>query len=76
MSYGYRRGSMGNQARLSQDEGKSWSAPITLSDEADNYDLAYVTTVELSEGKFLSVWYEKMAGSSQAILRQTNWSLK
>ena len=76
MSYGYRRGSMGNQARLSQDEGKSWSAPITLSDEADNYDLGYVTTVELSEGKFLSVWYEKMAGSSQAILRQTNWSLK
>ncbi|MBH57548.1 MAG: hypothetical protein CMJ82_10225 [Planctomycetaceae bacterium] len=75
MSYGYRRGSMGNQARLSEDEGQSWSAPITLSDEADNYDLGYVTTVELSEGKLLSVWYEKMAGSSQAILRQTRWSL-
>tara|TARA_B100000700_G_scaffold99560_1_gene112043 strand:+ start:81 stop:1223 length:1143 start_codon:yes stop_codon:yes gene_type:complete len=75
MSYGYRRGSMGNQARISKDEGKSWSEPITLSDNADNYDLGYTTTVELADGELLSVWYEKMAGSSKAILRQTRWSL-
>lgn len=75
MSYGYRRGSMGNQARLSEDEGKTWSEPMTLSDEAANYDLGYVTTVELSEGQFLSVWYEKLADSSKAVLRQTRWSL-
>tara|TARA_B100000945_G_scaffold321279_1_gene334979 strand:- start:1097 stop:2209 length:1113 start_codon:yes stop_codon:yes gene_type:complete len=75
MSYGYRRGSMGNQARLSEDEGKTWSEPITLSDQAANYDLGYVTTVELDAGDFLSVWYEKMKSSPKAILRQTRWSL-
>jgi sialidase-1 len=74
MSYGYRRGSMGNQARLSDDEGKTWSSPITLSDDAANYDLGYVTTVELAAGSFLSVWYEKLADSSKAVLRQTRWS--
>lgn len=74
MSYGYRRGSMGNQARLSDDEGQTWSSPITLSDDAANYDLGYVTTVELAAGNFLSVWYEKPADSSKAVLRQTRWS--
>ena len=67
MSYGYRRGSMGNQARLSEDEGDSWSEPMTISDNADNYDLGYVTTVEFDDGELLSVWYEKMAGSSKAV---------
>ena len=75
MSYGYRRGSMGNQARLSEDEGDSWSEPMTISDNADNYDLGYVTTVEFDDGELLSVWYEKMAGSSKAVLRQARWSL-
>ncbi len=75
MSYGYRRGSLGNRARLSEDEGKSWSEPITLSEGAANHDLGYVTTVELQAGQFLSVWYEKMAGSTRAVLRQTRWSL-
>ena len=75
MSYGYRRGSMGNQARLSEDEGNSWSDPMIISDNADNYDLGYVTTVEFDDGELLSVWYEKMAGSSKAVLRQARWSL-
>ena len=31
MSYGYRRAPCGNHFRLSEDNGKTWAAPIILS---------------------------------------------
>jgi hypothetical protein len=76
MSYGYRRKPYGNQARISSDEGRTWSAPMTISDDGAGSDLGYTSTVELGDGKLLSVWYEKMAGSTKAVLRQAMWSIK
>lgn len=76
MSYGYRRKPYGNQARISSDEGRSWSAAMTISDDGVGSDLGYTSTVELGDGRLLSVWYEKMAGSSKAVLRQATWSIK
>jgi len=76
MSYGYRRKPYGNQARISSDEGRTWSAPMTISNDGAGSDLGYTSTVELGDGKLLSVWYEKMAGSTKAVLRQATWSIK
>jgi sialidase-1 len=75
MSYGYRRKPFGNQARLSEDGGTTWSEPITISGDGVSGDLGYPSTVELVAGQFLSVWYEKMAGSPRAVLRQARWRL-
>jgi hypothetical protein len=75
MSYGYRRAPFGNQARYSDDEGKTWSEPITISDDGPGGDLGYPSTVELGDGSLLTVWYEAMAGSPHAVLRQAHWSL-
>ena len=76
MSYGYRRQPFGNQARVSEDQGATWSGPLTISDDGIGGDLGYPSTVELGDGTLLSVWYEKMKGSPHAVLRQARWSIE
>jgi len=76
MSYGHRRAPIGNQARISRDSGKTWSAPLIISGEAANGDLGYPSTVELADGTLLTVWYEKMKDSANAVLRQARWRLE
>jgi hypothetical protein len=69
MSYGHRRPPFGNQARVSDDSGTTWSDPISISADGAGGDLGYPSTVQLSNGQLLSIWYEKLAGSSRV------WSL-
>ncbi|MGN6543960.1 MAG: sialidase family protein [Aureliella sp.] len=73
MSYGYRRKPYGNQARLSEDEGKTWSEPMTISDDGTTGDLGYPSTVECDDGTLVTVWYEVIQGSPLAQLRQARW---
>lgn len=75
MSYGHRRKPFGNQARLSADAGATWSEPLTISDDGAGGDLGYPSTVECADGSLLTVWYEKLAGSTRAVLRQAKWKL-
>jgi hypothetical protein len=76
MTYGYRRPPFGNLARVSADEGRTWSGPLTLSDDGSIGDLGYPSTAELPGGKLLSIWYEKRAESPKAVLRQAVWTLE
>ena len=63
MSYGHRRDPIGNQARISEDHGRSWSAAMIISGDATSTDLGYPSTVELDDGSLLTVWYELMESS-------------
>ena len=74
MTYGYRRAPIGNLARVSDDHGRTWSEPIVLSDDGTG-DIGYPSTVQLDDGSLVSVWYEAMQGSPNAVLRQARWSL-
>ena len=76
MSYGYRRAPFGNQARLSADNGKTWSEPVIISDDGASGDLGYPSTVELPDGGLATVWYETRATSPRAILRMARWTLQ
>ncbi|RYD47816.1 MAG: exo-alpha-sialidase [Verrucomicrobiaceae bacterium] len=76
MTYGHRRKPFGNQARVSEDGGKTWSEPIIISGDGAGGDLGYPSTVQLGDGSLLTVWYEAMAGSPKAVLRQARWILK
>jgi hypothetical protein len=73
MTYGHRRKPFGNQARVSDDQGRTWSEPIVISDDGAGGDLGYPSTVQLADGSLLSVWYESMAGAGGAVLRQAHW---
>ena len=76
MSYGHRRKPFGNQARISDDGGNTWSPPLIISGDGVGSDLGYPSTVEIADGTFLSVWYERMADSPHAVLRQARWEFR
>lgn len=83
MTYGHRRPPIGNQARFSDDHGRTWSEPLTLSAEETRRDLGYPSTAELDDGTLVSVWYEQRPvgerdGSGDqplgpAVLRMLRW---
>jgi len=75
MTYGHRRAPLGNQARISTDHGRTWSDPIIVSGDGSSSDLGYPSTVQLADGSLLSVWYERLRESPNAVLRQASWSL-
>jgi len=75
MSYGHRRRPFGIQARISDDHGQSWSEAMVLSSDGNSGDLGYPTTVQFPSGEFLTAWYERLAGSAHAVLRQARWTL-
>ena len=75
MSYGHRRAPLGNQARVSDDAGRTWSDPIIISGDAKSGDLGYPSTVELDDGSLVTVWYEVRSGNPNSVLRQARWKL-
>jgi hypothetical protein len=76
MSYGYRRSPFGNQARVSADNGATWSEPVTISDDGASGDLGYPSTAELPDGTLATIWYELPRQSEHAVLRLARWRLK
>lgn len=75
MTYGYRRAPFGNQARVSYDHGLTWSHPMSLSTDGVTGDLGYPSTVENDDGSLVTVWYERLATSPLAQLRQATWRI-
>jgi hypothetical protein len=76
MTYGHRRRPFGNQARVSADGGRTWGEPTIISGDGLGGDLGYPSTVELDDGRLLTVWYELMNDRpGKAVLRQARWSL-
>ena len=73
MTYGYRRQPFGNLARTSQDHGRTWSAPLVISDDGIGHDLGYPSSAQLADGRILTVWYELVANNPRAVLRQARW---
>jgi hypothetical protein len=75
MTYGHRRAPFGNQARISNDNGKSWSEAMMISTDGKGGDLGYPSTVELADHSLLTVWYESTREYEKAVLRQARWTL-
>ena len=76
MTFGHRRAPFGNQACISRDNGRTWSAPLIFSGDAVNGDLGYPSTAELADGSLLSVWYEKLKDGKKTVLRQAHWKIQ
>ncbi|MHB1038493.1 MAG: sialidase family protein [Pirellulales bacterium] len=76
MTYGHRRPPFGNQARVSADEGGTWSEGMIVSGDGAGGDLGYPSTVQLGDGSLLTVWYESMRAARGAVLRQARWTLE
>lgn len=75
MTYGHRRKPLGIQARLSSDDGKNWGKAMVIWGDGISGDLGYPSTVELGDGRLVTVWYERTSESDKAVLRQARWRI-
>ena len=76
MTYGHRRPPFGTQARVSDDNGITWSDPVMLHGDGSTRDLGYPSTVEISPGRLVTVWYEVLPDSRMAQLQMARWQLQ
>lgn len=75
LSYGYRKPKYGQRARISWDDGETWSEEIILRDDAPRGDLGYPATIECKDGSLLTVYYTYAEGKRHAGIYYTKWEL-
>ena len=77
MVYSYRVKPYGQRARVSCDEGATWSEEIPL--RTDGYlpsiDLGYPASVELPGGEILTIYYQTLAPGDHPGIMYTKWKL-
>jgi len=76
MVYGRRCEPMGQYARVSYDQGKTWGDDFMVSPVSSSWDQGYPSTVELKNGDLLTVYYQKYEDDPYCSLLSTHWSLK
>ncbi len=72
-TYGYREKPYGERVMLSRDEGETWDTDYVLDADANSGDLGYPATVELNDGRLLTVYYENIG--EQSVIMQQTWCL-
>lgn len=75
LTYGRRKAPCGQRARISYDGGTTWSEELVISQESPDWDTGYPSSVELSDGSVLTVYYQKHPGDSYNSLLYTRWTL-
>jgi len=75
-AYGYRGGDEGIRAKVSTDEGQSWSPEIRLRDDGLNWDLGYPRMVQRPDGKLVTVYYYCTREKPQQFIGATIWELE
>jgi len=73
LTYGYRRAPCGIRARLSSDEGRSWSDELILRQDGGNFDLGYPRTVQRPDGKLVTAYYFNTSNDSERFIGATIW---
>jgi hypothetical protein len=73
MTYGYRAEPFSIQARLSSDNGETWSEATILRDGGGNWDLGYTRTVQRPDGKMVTVYYYNDAADAERYISSTIW---
>lgn len=75
LTYGWRHAPYGQRARISRDDGATWSDEIILRDDGPDGDLGYPCSVELPSGDILTVYYQKRPGESLCSILWTQWRI-
>jgi len=73
--YGWRRDDPGQRARISRDEGETWSEAIVLRADGPDSDLGYPCSVELRDGSILTVYYQKTESGKNTSILWTRWTI-
>lgn len=73
ITYGYRSFPYGMRARLSSDNGVTWSEEIILRDDAGCWDLGYPRTVQRDDGKIVTIYYYNDHKDEERYIAATIW---
>jgi len=65
MTYAHRETPYGIVARISYDDGETWSEHIDLYCTGSSWDLGYTSTVEREDGTLLTIWYGRANASDR-----------
>lgn len=74
LSYARREEPYYECARISYDEGETWSEERILSYSSEN-DIGYPSTVELKDGSLLTVYYQRFENDKHTSVLGTKWNL-
>lgn len=75
LTYGRRAKPCVECARVSRDGGRTWGEEIVISQESPDWDLGYPSSVELSDGSILTVYYQKYEDDTYNSILSTRWEL-
>jgi hypothetical protein len=73
MTYGWRLPPYGIRARLSKDNGQSWSREFILNGNAASWDIGYPRTVQRADGKCVTVYYHHEGERQERMVAATIW---
>lgn len=74
VTYGQRRKPWGIRARISADEGKTWTPEILLRDDGFDGDLGYPLAVVRPDGRVLTVYYFSGPKADDRAIEGTLWT--
>ena len=76
LSYGYRLEPFGERALMSHDKGETWDVENEIAiSNAPNGDLGYPSSIELSDGRVLTVYYQADNPGEMPCLMGTIWQV-
>jgi hypothetical protein len=73
VAYGYRAVPYSIRARVSSDNGKTWSKQIILRDDARIWDIGYCRTVVRNDDKVITVYYYSTSERTERHICATIW---
>ncbi|HVT93344.1 MAG TPA: sialidase family protein [Bryobacteraceae bacterium] len=76
LTYGRRTAPFGIRARISSDQGKTWSGEIILRKDGGCWDLGYTRTVQRPDGKLVTVYYFNDSPDHERQIDATVWDAK
>ena len=71
--YGSRRAPYGMYAVLSEDQGRTWTPPVTLRDDAVDWDLGYPRAVQRADGVVAAAYYYNDRKGPERYIAATLW---
>ena len=74
VAYGYRGVPYSIRARVSSDNGKTWSKEIILRDDARIWDIGYCRSVVREDDKVVTVYYFSTEEKTERHIASTIWS--
>lgn len=74
LTWGQRKAPFGIRAKLSSDEGKTWSADFVLRADGNNRDVGYPRTVQRPDGKLVVVYYFSKDHTDERDIVATIWT--